>query len=189
MVSDPFLSLTSLFTSWTSSGFLAGLVGITPAAGFVTPSGAFVIGIVSGASCCSGVKIKNSLDIDDSLDAFGIHAIGGIVGGLLTGLLANSAIGGEDGAFHDSGRQFGLQVYGIVVSASWSIVGTALVMLFVDKLIGLRVSEQSELMGLDRAEHNTTMTSQASTASRRKALEISIWKRILLLCGGRGGSD
>jgi hypothetical protein len=63
------------------------------------------------------------------------------------------------------------------------------VMLFVDKLIGLRVSEQSELMGLDRAEHNTTMTSQASSVSRRKALEISIWKRILVLCGGRGGSD
>jgi ammonium transporter, Amt family len=129
------------------------LVGITPAAGFVTPSGAFVIGIVSGISCCYGVKIKNIFDFDDSLDAFGIHAIGGIMGGLLTGLLANSVVDGEDGAFHGSGRQFGIQIYGIVVSAGWSVVGTALVMLLVDKTLGLRVSAQSELVGLDFAEH------------------------------------
>jgi ammonium transporter, Amt family len=161
------------------------LVGITPAAGFVTPSGAFVIGIVTGASCFAGVKIKNSLDIDDSLDAFGIHAIGGIVGGLLTGLLANSVVGGQDGAFHGSGRQFGIQIYGIVVSAGWSVVGTALVMLLVDKLIGLRVDKQSELVGLDRAEHNATMTAQASKAPQRKGKEEeTIWAKILRYCRG-----
>ena len=147
-----------------------------------------MIGIVSGVSCCYGVKIKNFLDIDDSLDAFGIHAIGAIVGGLLTGLLANSVIGGQDGAFHGSGRQFGLQIYGIVVSAGWSIVGTALVMFLVDKLVGLRVSEQSELVGLDRAEHDTTMTSQASKAPSHKKVE-SKFKLFSLsfLNGNRGG--
>jgi ammonium transporter, Amt family len=173
-------SLTRLLTSFCRLGFLAGLIGITPAAGFVSPSGAFVIGIVTGASCFAGVKIKNSFDIDDSLDAFGIHAIGGIVGGLLTGLLANSAIGGEDGAFHGSGRQLGIQIYGIVVSAGWSVVGTALVMLFVDQLIGLRVSKQSELVGLDRAEHDTTMTSQGSSAAAHKVPDNASGSRFKL---------
>jgi ammonium transporter, Amt family len=141
------------------------LVGITPAAGFVTPSGAFVIGIVSGISCCYGVKIKNIFDFDDSLDAFGIHAIGGIMGGLLTGLLANSVVDGEDGAFHGSGRQFGIQIYGIVVSAGWSVFGTALVMLLVDKTLGLRVPPRTEYR-MDELLHGSTLTNQAGAARR-----------------------
>jgi ammonium transporter, Amt family len=167
-------------------GFLAGLVGVTPAAGFVTPSGAFVIGIITGALCFLGVKIKNIFDFDDSLDAFGVHCVAGIAGGLLTGLLANSAINEEDvdGAFHGSGHQLGIQIYGMVVSLGWSVFGTALVMLFVDKLIGLRVSAQSELVGLDRAEHGSTMTSQASHApQRRKDENISFWTKLQICIG------
>lgn len=130
----------------------------------MTPSGAFVIGIVGGACCYGGVKIKKYIDIDDSLDAFGIHAVGGIAGGILTGLLSNSVVGGDhtDGAFHGSGRQLGLQLYGIVVTAGWSVVGTGIVMLLVDVTLGLRVSKETELMGLDRGEHETTMANQAS---------------------------
>ena len=144
---------------------------MTPAAGFVTPSGAFVIGIVTGGCCCFGVKIKNIFDFDDSLDAFGIHAIAGVVGGILTGLLANEIVGGQNGAFHDSGRQLGIQIYGIVVTIGWSIVGTSLIMLFVDKTLGLRVSAQSELAGLDRAEHGNTMTAQGSNSAQLKFMQ------------------
>lgn len=156
-------------------GFIAGLVGVTPAAGFVTPSGAFVIGIVTGICCCFGVKIKNIFDFDDSLDAFGIHAIAGVVGGILTGLLANETIGGQNGAFHGSGRQLGIQIYAIIVTMGWSAVGTSLVMFLVDKTLGLRVSAQSELAGLDRAEHGNTLTMQSSnTAAKRKTDEPSL---------------
>lgn len=130
-----------------------------------------MIGIVTGAACCSGVKIKNVFDFDDSLDAFGIHCIAGAVGGLLTGLLANEVVGGEDGAFHGSGRQLGIQVYGIVVSAGWSVVGTALVMILVDKTIGLRVSQQSELVGLDFAEHQHKSSQVSHAPIHRKKEE------------------
>ncbi len=126
-----------------------------------------MIGIVTGVSCFYGVKIKDTFGFDDSLDAFGIHAIAGIVGGLLTGLLANETIGGQNGAFHGSGRQLGIQIYGIVVTIGWSAFGTAIIMLAVDNMIGLRVSAQSELVGLDRTEHGNTLTTQGSVAPKK----------------------
>jgi ammonium transporter, Amt family len=147
-----------------SLGTIAGLVGITPAAGYVSPSSAFIIGISSGIACHFGIKIKHVFDFDDSLDAFGIHAIAGVVGGLLTGLLAHSHE--AEGTFHGETKQIGIQIFGILVTMLWSIVGTALVFFVVDGLIGLRVSAQNEAHGLDLAQHGSTMTSQATKASR-----------------------
>jgi ammonium transporter, Amt family len=148
---------------------IAGLIGITPAAGFVTPSSAFAIGIASGVSCFFGIQIKTIFDFDDSLDAFGLHAIAGIVGGLLTGLFAHTAT--EEGLFHGAITQFGLQIYGIILTVVWSVFGTAFVLLIVDTFFGLRVSEKEETVGLDLAQHGSTLTAQASKASRRLGIE------------------
>jgi ammonium transporter, Amt family len=144
---------------------IAGLVGITPAAGYVTPSSAFVIGIVSGVTCYYGIRIKTIFDFDDSLDAFGLHAIAGIVGGLLTGLFAHTSA--EEGLFHGAAKQFGIQIYGILLTVLWSVLGTGFVLLIVDTFLGLRVSDKEEAIGLDWAQHGNTLTSQASKAQRR----------------------
>eukprot|EP00602_Paraphysomonas_sp_CaronLab_P010869 CAMPEP_0185029722 /NCGR_PEP_ID=MMETSP1103-20130426/16197_1 /TAXON_ID=36769 /ORGANISM="Paraphysomonas bandaiensis, Strain Caron Lab Isolate" /LENGTH=486 /DNA_ID=CAMNT_0027564567 /DNA_START=109 /DNA_END=1569 /DNA_ORIENTATION=- len=154
------------------NGCIAGLVAITPAAGFVNPTGAFVIGVVGGIACAKGVRIKDYFDFDDALDAFGIHAIGGVVGGLMLGLLATSSVNGEDGAFYgDNGKQLSLQLYGIVITIVWSIIGTGGIMLLVDKTLGLRVSPQSELAGLDRTEHGSTLDAQMVNVPKRRKTE------------------
>mmetsp|Transcript_5409 Transcript_5409/g.5536 ORF Transcript_5409/g.5536 Transcript_5409/m.5536 type:complete len:563 (+) Transcript_5409:31-1719(+) len=148
------------------NGFIAGLVGITPAAGFVTPSGSFVIGIITGGVCCFGVKIKDIFDFDDSLDAFGIHAIAGVVGGILTGLLASEQTRNKL-HLHGVGYQFGLQLLGIVATATWAAIGTFLVMYLVDKTFGLRVDKNTEARGLDLPQVGSTLTAQASKATPR----------------------
>jgi Amt family ammonium transporter len=132
------------------SGAVAGLVAITPAAGFVNPTGAFVIGIIAGIVCyIAAVKVKHALGYDDSLDAFGVHGVGGIVGALLTGVLADPAInplGANASVF--------TQIKGVTVTIIWTAVAT-FVILQVVKLVlgGLRPSKQAEIEGLDFTQH------------------------------------
>jgi len=154
------------------NGYIAGFVGITPAAGLVSQSSAFIVGIVCGVTCRFGSRIKNFLNFDDSLDAFGIHCVAGITGGLLVGLFANDAIGSENGVIYGKTNQLGLQLYGIVITMGWSAFGTGIIFMIVDKIMGLRVDQRSELMGLDQSEHGTTLTSQATgSQSKRGAVE------------------
>jgi ammonia channel protein AmtB len=128
-------------------------VGITPGAGFVTTSGAFVIGIATGFFCRYGVQLKHWAQFDDALDAFGIHFVAGVAGGLFVGLFAQDNINDETGAFHGNGRQFGLQIYGLVVTAAWAAFFTGVIMFALDRTFGLRVSEDAERIGLDTFEH------------------------------------
>ena len=132
------------------SGAVGGLVAITPASGFVDPLGALVIGIVGGAACYWGAaKLKVMLGYDDSLDAFGVHGIGGIVGALLTGVFAVEAIGGAPGLLEGNAGQVWTQFIGILATIVWSGVATFVILKIVQMLVGLRVEEESEIEGLD----------------------------------------
>jgi Amt family ammonium transporter len=142
------------------SGAVAGLVAITPAAGFVTPMSALWIGLIAGVFCyLMVVKVKAAFGYDDSLDAFGVHGAGGTLGAILTGLFANSAInpifgaGKATGLFEGNAHQLLNQLVGVAIAWSLSIVGTLVILFIVDKSIGLRVSEDDEREGLDLSQH------------------------------------
>jgi Amt family ammonium transporter len=142
------------------SGSVAGLVAITPASGFVTPMGAIWIGLAAGVFCFfMVVKVKNIFGYDDSLDAFGVHGAGGTLGAILTGLFAQSGInpifgaGKATGFFEGNHGQVVNQLIGVALAWGISIVGTLLILFVVDKLIGLRVSEDEEREGLDLTQH------------------------------------
>jgi Amt family ammonium transporter len=142
------------------SGAVAGLVAITPASGFVSPMASLVIGFIAGVICFyMVVKVKNMFGYDDSLDAFGVHGTGGTVGALLTGIFANSGYnaifgaGKATGLIEGNGRQFVHQIVGVAISWVLSIVGTLIILIIVDKTIGLRVSTAEERTGLDLSQH------------------------------------
>ena len=137
-----------------ASGAVAGLVAITPASGFVDPSGALYIGIASGTACYwAAVVLKNAMGYDDSLDVFGVHGVGGIVGALLTGVFAVEAIGGTPGLLEGNPDQVWTQAYGIGATIIYCAVGSFIILKVVDVLVGLRVSEEVERDGLDLALH------------------------------------
>jgi ammonium transporter, Amt family len=144
------------------SGAVAGLVAITPASGFVEPGGALVIGFVAGAICFwSATSLKHMLGYDDSLDTFGVHGVGGIVGALLTGVFAfqpftgtldpktNQWTGGNVGGL----QQFESQVVAVCVTLIWSGVMSFVLLKIVDAIIGLRVTADEEMEGLDVVLH------------------------------------
>jgi ammonium transporter, Amt family len=146
------------------SGAVAGLVCITPAAGFVSPISAILIGLVAGAVCYTMVcEVKKRFGYDDTLDVFGIHGIGGIFGAILTGIFATSAINPifKDasgnilpvGLIEGNAMQVFYQLVGIGISVALAIVGTLVILKFVDMVIGLRVSESEETAGLDATQH------------------------------------
>jgi Amt family ammonium transporter len=140
------------------SGVVGGLVAITPAAGFVAPGGALIIGLAAGAICFWGATwLKNRLGYDDSLDCFGVHGIGGIVGAVLTGVFAVEAIGGTAGALEGNWGQIAIQFEGIVATIVWSAVATAVILLILKALMGLRVDTEAEVEGLDLAIHGETV--------------------------------
>jgi len=156
-----------MFTEWAhrgkptvlgaASGAVAGLVAITPASGFVGPIPSIIIGIGAGVFCYfAAVILKGKLGYDDSLDAFGVHGIGGTWGALATGLFASKAVNsaGNDGLFYGNAHQMIPQI--IAVAASWilALVGTFIILKVVDIIMGLRVSEDEERMGLDLSQHN-----------------------------------
>jgi Amt family ammonium transporter len=135
------------------SGLVAGLVAITPAAGFVTLRSAVLIGLVAGVACYWGATgLKRLLSADDSLDVFGVHGIGGIVGSLMTGLLSSKAISGSVGSVW-------VQLTGVAVVMVYCAVVSAVLLLVVKYLVGLRVDENSELVGLDLTQHRERLGS------------------------------
>jgi Amt family ammonium transporter len=133
------------------SGLVAGLVAITPASGFVSPSSALLIGAVAGVACYWGATgLKRILNADDSLDVFGVHGIGGMVGALMTGLLASKGISGVHG-------DIGVQLLGVVAVAVYSAVMSAVLLWVTKAIVGLRVDDGSEVTGLDITQHREHM--------------------------------
>ncbi|WP_313286193.1 ammonium transporter [Stutzerimonas kunmingensis] len=137
-----------------ASGVVAGLVAITPAAGTVGPMGALIIGLVSGVVCffCA-TSLKRKLGYDDSLDAFGVHGIGGIVGALLTGIFAAPMLGGF-GEVENIGLQLWIQFKGVLFTVVYTGIVTYLILKAIDLVMGLRVNEEQETIGLDLSLHN-----------------------------------
>ncbi len=139
-----------------ATGAVAGLVGVTPAAGFVSPLSSIIIGIVVALVCYTAIAVvKLKLAYDDSLDAFGVHGVGGTVGALLTGLLAQKVINpaGNNGLFFGNPAQFGVQLTGVLVTMAYSIAVTFVILKVLDRLMGLRVQDEEEVMGLDITQH------------------------------------
>jgi Amt family ammonium transporter len=140
------------------SGAIAGLVAITPAAGFVTPTGALIIGAAAGAICFfASTSLKHVLNYDDSLDVFGIHGVGGIVGALLTGVLAAEAIGGTAGVLEGNVGQLMPQIWGVLGTVVWSGVISFAILKILDITIGLRVESDVERDSLDIQLHGETV--------------------------------
>ena len=136
------------------SGAVAGLVAITPASGFVGPVGALAIGVAAGVFCYWGVTgLKSSFGYDDALDCFGVHAVGGIVGALLTGVFAIEQYGGTAGLIEGNAVQVVNQAKGILIVLVYDAVVSLIILKVVDVVLGLRVSENVEREGLDLALH------------------------------------
>ena len=137
------------------TGAVAGLVGITPAAGFVGPIPAMVIGLVVGGACFFGVQLKSRFGLDDALDVLGVHGVGGVCGMLLTGLLASAAINGAgaNGLLNGNPKLLLAEAIGIVVSVGWSFVVTFGALKLLEATIGLRAEPDAEAQGLDLSEH------------------------------------
>lgn len=132
------------------SGAVAGLVAITPASGYVDPMGALLIGITAGIVCfVASTIVKRSFGYDDSLDVFGIHGVGGIVGAILTGVFAVEAIGGTKGLLEGNAVQVWIQIQGILATLVYSAVATFIILKVIDMIIGLRVEKDAEVEGLD----------------------------------------
>jgi len=139
------------------SGAVCGLVGITPASGFVDPIGALVIGVAAGVGCFfASTFVKNKLGYDDALDAFGVHGVGGTIGALLTGVFATMLVKGGDaavGLIDGNAAQLWIQLKSIIVTMLFCGVGTAIILKVIDVTVGLRVPEEVERDGLDLALH------------------------------------
>jgi Amt family ammonium transporter len=157
-------ALSWMFTEWMLkgkpsvlgiiSGAVAGLVAITPASGFVDPVGALVIGVAAGVGCFWGAtSLKPMMGYDDSLDAFGVHAVGGVIGALLTGVFAVQAIGGTAGVLEGNPGQMLTQIEGVVFTIVFDAIATFIILKVIDAVIGLRVADEDERDGLDLALH------------------------------------
>ena len=159
-------ALTWMFIEWKligkptilggATGAVAGLVAITPAAGFVSPMSSICIGVLVGIVCYTAVAvIKLKLAYDDSLDAFGVHGVGGTVGALATGLFAQKIINsaGNNGLFFGNPSQFLTQAMGVAATMVYSVTVTVILLKVLDLLIGLRVSDEEEVVGLDITQH------------------------------------
>jgi ammonium transporter, Amt family len=138
-----------------ATGSIAGLATITPASGFVSPMSALIIGMAAGAVCYISLNMKGKLGYDDSLDAFGVHGVGGILGTLATGLFAQSIINpaGSNGLFFGGHQMFTSQIIAILITGVYSFIISVVLLKVLDKVIGLRVSEESEVNGLDISQH------------------------------------
>src|ERR1041384_5795988 len=139
-----------------ASGAVAGLVAITPASGFVGPMPAILIGLVAGVLCSSACNLKSKWGYDDSLDVVGVHGVGGTWGAIATGLFASKLINpaGNDGLFFGNPHQLLVQVIAVLATWIFAAVGTMVILSILKAVMGLRVSEEDELMGLDLSQHN-----------------------------------
>jgi Amt family ammonium transporter len=138
-----------------ASGCVAGLVAITPAAGFVQPMAAIAIGLAAGGICYSAIMLKGRLGYDDSLDVVGVHCVGGTFGALATGLFATTLVnaGGADGLFYGNPKQLAIQALAVAVSLVYSFGVSYGLLILLDKTMGLRVGDEHERMGLDLSQH------------------------------------
>ena len=150
-----------MFAEWVSkgkpsvlgieSGAVAGLVAITPASGFVSPTPAVIIGLVAGVACfIAATSLKHAFKYDDSLDAFGVHGVGGIIGALLTGAFVSKEISGMDGSVL-------IQAKGVAVTLVYGLVVSYVLLILIDKTMGLRVTEEQERQGLDISLHGESI--------------------------------
>lgn len=157
-------AITWMFIEWIktgrptavgiATGAVAGLVAITPASGTAGPMGALLIGLCSSAICYfSATSLKHKFGYDDSLDVFGVHGVGGVVGAVLTGVCAAPALGGSYTEIQSIGFQVVAQIKSVVVTIAWSGAVSVVALLIIDKTLGLRVSDEEEMMGLDQACH------------------------------------
>jgi Amt family ammonium transporter len=137
-----------------SSGIIAGLVAITPAAGFVNPVGAIFVGAFGSLFAYFAVaKLKSALGYDDALDVFGIHGVSGIVGAILTGVFADPAVNESAGLLYGNPKQVLIQIEGVIATILYSGIMTAIVIIIAKALTGLRASDEAEIEGLDGAQH------------------------------------
>jgi Amt family ammonium transporter len=163
-------ALAWMFAEWVThgkpsvlgiaSGAIAGLVVITPAAGFVDPKGALIMGLIGGVVCfIASTGIKRMLGYDDSLDVFGIHGVGGFTGAILTGVFAVAWVGGEgkSGLLEGNPAQVWTQFYGTIATIVWCAVATFVILMVIKLFMGLRVDEQTEVEGLDARLHGETV--------------------------------
>ncbi len=136
-------------------GAVAGLVAITPASGFVTPMSSLIIGLIAGALCYLAVSLKHKFGYDDALDVVGVHAVGGIIGAILTGIFASKAVNqaGNDGLLNGNPALLGTQVISVLVVVVFAFIATYIILKILDKTIGLRVSQEHEVNGLDHSQH------------------------------------
>jgi ammonium transporter, Amt family len=142
-------------TLGVASGALAGLVAITPGAGFVSPISAIIMGGVAGVICYLAVLAKSKLGYDDSLDVVGVHGVGGIWGALATGIFASSAVNpAGNGLLNGNPHQLVVQAIGVGSTIAYSVVVTFIILKVVDVIIGLRVSSDDETQGLDLTQHS-----------------------------------
>jgi Amt family ammonium transporter len=165
-----------MFTEWSSrgkptvlgaaSGAVAGLVAVTPAAGFVTPMAAIVIGAVAGVICYAACNLKSKLGYDDSLDVVGVHGVGGTWGALATGIFATKLVNdaGGDGLLYGNPKQLWVQFVAVLVTWVLGAVMTAVILKVLDAVMGLRVTEEDEQAGLDLSQHSETAYMLGGTA-------------------------
>ncbi len=168
MIAAAAAALSWMFAEWSLrgkpsalgliSGAVAGLVAITPASGFVDPKGALIIGLIAGVMCYWGATwLKRTGGYDDSLDAFGVHGVGGIVGAILTGVFALKGIGGYSGLLEGNAAQVMIQIKGIAYTVVWCALATAGILYLIKYTIGLRVEAEHERDGLDLSLHGETI--------------------------------
>jgi len=138
-----------------ATGAVAGLVGITPAAGFVTPLASILIGFITAFVCFYAVSFKHKLNVDDALDTYPVHGVGGTVGAILTAFFATAEVnsGGKNGVLKGNFGELGVELAAIVIAYVIAAVGTWIILKIIDATVGLRVKEEAEYQGLDISEH------------------------------------
>jgi ammonium transporter, Amt family len=161
-------ALTWMFVEWAHrgkptvvgicSGAVAGLVAITPASGFVGPAGSMAIGVAAGVCCYLGaVWVKGLFGYDDALDCFGVHAVGGAAGAILTGVFAINEYGGTPGLIEGNAGQVINQLIGVGIVLAYDVVASLIILFVIDLVLGLRVEAEIERDGLDLALHGETV--------------------------------
>jgi Amt family ammonium transporter len=136
-----------------AAGAVCGLVAITPASGYVTAGGALLIGLGAGAICYSATLLRERVRVDDALDVFAVHGVGGIFGAVATGVLAVAAIGGASGAIQGNFGQVAVQLIAVAATVAFAGIATFAIVKVVDFVLGLRVEPEAEQLGLDLAVH------------------------------------
>jgi Amt family ammonium transporter len=139
-----------------ATGAVAGLVAITPASGFVDASAAIIIGFAAGAICYGAILLREWLKVDDALDVWAVHGVGGTIGAILTGVFAVAAVNGASGLIEGNAGQVGRQLVAVVSVWIYSGIVTFVILKVIDLAIGLRVGEEEEEAGLDASQHGET---------------------------------